>query len=295
LTADSAAAASDGSPSGKSWLRWWVAIVVALIAVVAYVHGVSTQTDCKHVIASHAGAPTVVQVCGPPSLLDLVPYFLVIGLLLWPDLSEFGVGGVVTLKRMVQRQSERQDAIEQRLVVVDQHLMQLSMVAQTQSTSVTNNYYAPDQADLGRGIEEKRPVAEEQLVGGTAPAESAVSVPTPPASDTETDEHQRLLGEFLNEYATLEPYITPRRGDRRVGEGWDALLESTTLERYRTLFADELGALRQTRNVAVHEPQTVSNETLVGAIRNTRTLLEILKKGFEVAGDAPEEPGLDRP
>jgi hypothetical protein len=131
-------------------------------------------------------------------------------------------------------------------------------------------YHAPDQEDVRRGIVEKE-----------RPGEA-------PTDRDSHEERQRLLGEFLSEYAELEPYII-------IGRGWSRGWQQSALARFSDeqihvidqwnhVYGEEIAAVRQTRNVVVHEPHTVSVETLLGAIANTRQLSGILFRMLGLAG-----------
>jgi hypothetical protein len=249
------------------WIRWAAALLVALVALVWFLNAVGTQNLCNEVLSSSGGAGSAVQLCGPPRLLDLAPYAFVIGILLWPDLSEFAVAGLVTLKRRVREQEARQEALETRLLQVDQRLAQVALLAQGQaqgqSQAANMYFFAPDQEDVHRGIAEKE--------AGAAPPHE------PQSEGQDTDESARLLGEFLREYAELEPYLLRPRGPTR-GRGLELLApqERELVLGWNEVFDREITALRQTRNAAVHDPSAVSAETLRGAIGNTRELARIL-------------------
>jgi hypothetical protein len=257
--------------------RWVAAILVAVVAAVFYFYALDHQSIC-HGQALGEGTAKVVQVCGPPRLLELAPFALLIGVLLWPDLGELAVAGLFTLRRRVTAQEERQRTIEDRLLQVDQRLTQVAMQSQLQSQTAigaVNNYYAPDQDDLKRSIDAK------EAAGSEPPAEIGVATEQTTADAeaalrADSEERERLLGEFVRGYARLEPYIQ-RAGSRLRGE-----IEELDEDRQRLvvdwqeMFAPEIAALRQTRNAVVHQPELVSTETLRGAIINTGELSRIL-------------------
>jgi hypothetical protein len=257
-------------PSSLDWARWVAALIVALAAMGYFLNAVGEQNVCEHVLASADSARRTTEVCGPPGLINLVPFAALIAVLLWPDLGELAVTGLLTLKRRVQEQEARQDAVESRLVQVDQHLSQLALLAQSQlqgqsqAAAATVNLYAPDQDDVHRGIVEKESAADR-------------SEGLRPTVEGDAGEHARLLGSFLKEYSKLEPYVLrfrPPRFPEEV-EALDPDRRGLVMQ-WNELFDRELAALRQTRNVAVHEPDTISVDTLRGAIDNTRELSRIL-------------------
>lgn len=267
------------SPSKGDRVRWLLALAVGVAAGYYFLDATSAQIVCEDVVKGTDAAPRLIEACGPPRLIDLAPFVLVIALLVWPDLSELGVTGLVTLRRRVTQQEERQQLLEDRLIEVHQAFMQTAAAVQGQSqASTTNVYYgeyAPDQGDVSRGIAEKQGAERRH----PQPAEGG----PPAASQTE------LLGTFLREYAALEPYIVPsqlrnapRWSPKRLGHLSDE--QQRLVEDWNERFAGEVRAVRQTRNVAVHEPDTLSDDTLRGAINNTRALKGIL---FDRLGISP--------
>jgi hypothetical protein len=191
----------------------------------------------------------------------------VIAVLLWPDLSEVNVAGLLTLKRRLRRQEARQEGLEDTLSTIQQHLTQLSISTQNQSQAAAANVYLypPDQDEVRRGI-----VGKEGAIGH-------------PPNESQGDKRQVLLGEFLQEYARLEPFIFVP-GMHRFSKALDELNDAqiSLVERWNELFSSEIGALRQTRNVVVHEPERVSDETLDGALDNTRQLSRILFERLDI-------------
>jgi hypothetical protein len=261
----------DRRPSGWDIARWSLALLVALSATLFYFHAVGHQSLCYQQLADVPGHH--VDTCGPPRLLDLAPFALVIAVLLWPDLGELAVTGLFTLRRRVDDQEERQEDVESRLLQVSQQLTQLATLSQTQAQGQTaigsvNNYYAPDQQDLKRSINAKE--------AGEQPADAGALVEAEAALRAGADERERLLGEFVRAYSRLEPYILPRSS--RLADELDQLgpERRQLVEEWRAMFDREIAALRQTRNAAVHQPGLVSPQTLRGAIENTHELSRIL-------------------
>jgi hypothetical protein len=281
---DTAVEPSQGAAHSRTqWARWWVALAVAVGGALYFLRALGQQTVCSQSVggAQHTEA---VQLCGPPRLLDLVPFALIIGVVLWPDLSELSVSNIVTLKRRVREQQSRQEALESQVGLLQQHVSQAALLLQSQNQANTQSVvvgapYAPAQDDLRAGIEQKE--------HGTADAGGAG------AGEIVDGERVQLLGRFVDAYSELEPYIrltemtryrdnvvNPPRGipeipqmndaERRVVLDWG--------ERYR----DEIRALRQTRNVLVHMPATVSGATLRGAIENTERLRRVLDMALAI-------------
>jgi hypothetical protein len=86
-------------------------LLVAIAALAFYLHGIEAQIVCHKELSNG----DVVELCGPPGLSELVPFALVIAVLLAPDLTELAIPGLLSLKRMVRRQEDRQNQVEAKL------------------------------------------------------------------------------------------------------------------------------------------------------------------------------------
>jgi hypothetical protein len=269
-------AKGDREASGWDIARWVVAAIIAVAGAVFYFHALADQSICRQELAGGGGS-TVVQVCGPPRLLDLAPFALVIAVALWPDLGELAVAGLFTLRRRVARQEERQGAVEQRLGGIDQQLMQIATLSQMQGQNQTQtfNLVVPDQGELKRSIDLKEGAAGGTALAGLGSAEELAAAKS--SSRAETDERLRLLGKFVRDYARLEPYMVSPRSPlyRRIEADIDPDRRQLVKDWYE-MFEPEITALRQTRNATIHQPDLVSQETLRGAIDNTAELSRIV-------------------
>lgn len=274
-------ASGDKDPRASRWdiARWVLAAVIAVVAAVFYFHAVDHQSICHQQLAGESG--TVVELCGPPRLLDLVPFAFLIAIVLWPDLGELAVAGLFTLRRRVAAQEERQRAVEERLLHFDQQLTQMATLSQLQGQSQrqtgieTVNLFPPDQGELKRAIDSKEAPA---APGPAAPPAGTEEVAAAEASLlAEADERLRLLGEFVREYARLEPYMVSPRSPLygRLEDELDVDRRQVVKD-WLQMFDREITALRQTRNATIHQPELVSAETLRDAIDNTRELSRIL-------------------
>jgi len=111
------------------------------------------------------------------------------------------------------------------------------------------------------------------------PPSEAAEPTLPPASDDRPG-RDKTLGAFLQDYARIEPYISiGGRGRPRWAVERTAHLTSeqeALVDQWNEMFFAEIDALRRTRNIAVHDPETVSTETIEGARANTNELARIL-------------------
>lgn len=255
------------------WVRWWIALTIAVGAALYFLRALGQQTVCSQSLGGTQNTEAV-QLCGPPRLLDLVPFVLIIGVVLWPDLNELSISNIVTLKRRVREQQARQDALESQLGLLQQHVSQAVLLAQSQSQATTQSVvvagpYAPAQDDLRAGIEQKEHLKADP---GTARRVERLD-----------DERLQLLGTFVDAYSDLEPYIKiagVAPGNPFVAFADDVpvrdLAELDVVREWAAGYRAEISALRETRNVAVHRPATVSSTTLRGALENTRRLHRVL-------------------
>ena len=147
-TQKSASGSEDaGKFSGWQIARWLVCLAVVAATAIYYFVGVTEATSCQQVLNA-AGA--VRQLCGPPSLTAFVPSLLAIGLLLAPDLSELGISGLLSVKRKVTEQGERQSEfaaelgrIEQRIAIAQNSTskIDLQLVNQGFSEEAVNAFW----------------------------------------------------------------------------------------------------------------------------------------------------------
>jgi hypothetical protein len=256
-------------PTKLDWARWLVALGVAVAAAFYFLKATAAKSVCADVL----NGTQVIQSCGPPRLVDLVPFGLVIVLLLWPDLSEFGLGGVVTIRRRLNQQEQRQDALADRLLDLQQTLVQNTSTEQSQ---VTQNYwvdYPSSQSDLARGIANKETAFREW----EAPTEGH---PEDVGLDKKKESLRRAL---IDEYGEIAYYVSlPEAGWHKMDSYRGRALarlnpdQEQILGHWNQLYAPELRAIIQTVELAKHDQPIVSAETLEGALRNVREIKRIL-------------------
>ncbi len=75
-------------------------------------------------IAGQVGEQAVVEACRPIAATDLVPVVLPIAVLLFPQIAELTIPGVISLKQRVARQEEEQRRLQQDVVRVQQQVSQ---------------------------------------------------------------------------------------------------------------------------------------------------------------------------
>ncbi len=164
-----------------AWARRMVAgaVLVGGLALLATDH---VQVCEQQMSASAAPA----EFCHPPHLDDplVLGVVLLVLFLLGPDLAEFGVPGLVTLRWRLRAHDERLDAADQRAVALEAQLVQVSAGVAASSTArqeVTVNFSAPASGDqtarlaAGEGTTGEAELPEEVVEARFLAAQHALS------------------------------------------------------------------------------------------------------------------------
>jgi hypothetical protein len=172
---DSASGQDEGQRSAGFW-TWTRRILAGALAagaaalIIASHYNDSFRTcDTKEVPGQ-----AVEKTCDGFSVADLTPVFLLALLLLWPDLSEFEVAGLV---RVVRRIDRRQVELERGQERIERQLIQVSQ---------TQNVYV----NFERRLDAAAQQTEAEHADVAAPAE----------------DDPELWNEFLAEWRSLEPW-----------------------------------------------------------------------------------------
>ena len=106
-------------------IRWGLAIIVVLATatLVLRSYADSSATVCRDHLAI-VGTDAVVDVCGPIGITDLGVVALVLGALLFPDVAELTIPGIVTLKRKVNEQEAKQESLNRDISRLEQRITQ---------------------------------------------------------------------------------------------------------------------------------------------------------------------------
>lgn len=306
-----AAGTGGEGENGKSFSGWqvgrWVAaLLVAIGAAAYYLLGVHNQILCHGTLSGKSS----VEVCGPPGVSELVPFALLIGVLLAPDLSELGIIGLFSLKKTVENQAERQQNVESKLALVEQRTEVNQSQNASQALSLAVNI-------AGRQVDAKTvPEWTEQISGeedeGTA---EDIEPPLPSSGD-----HAAEPASKVNEVEELEPpepvdhaatTVVPQGELRRALLSQQILYladaaskyasaaqerrnnpearitgfsddEMDRVARWYSVFREEVELVREVRNAVVHRPLTMGDEELEEANRVARKVLRILYGGLGI-------------
>jgi hypothetical protein len=297
---------SEG-PSRGQLIRWLLACLTALVAAAFYLHGVQAQTICRDVVDSGQ----VVNLCGPPGLNDLVPFALVILVLLAPDFTELAIPGLLSLKRAVTRQESRQDQVEMKLAQVEQRVdnrISVTVLNAAEQDVVTKAKLfqqkeedeeppggeappiEPPEQPSGGGTEETREApgpdqeASEEKSGEPEAVEKDEGSSEAPGLITSKDDARASLTlqlawltKNLTQYETIS-----RLREVDPTERMAALTEKQqkAVDRWYTVFKEEIDVVREFRNALMHNPYAVDLDELKEAVRIGRRLMRILLNGI---------------
>lgn len=232
----------------------------------------------------------VVRLCRPPMATD---FAVLVGMtillaLIWDQLSEMGIPGLFTLKRRLdqaegmihlnraetERQGHRQEQLETQLALSVTRLEQsLATVTSASShASIGDTYYVLSE----RGLSE----LAEKLPGKTSTARTGRTT-TPLQEPVNTDPSRallvsRLLAAWEELQGELEP--PPVESDKPAMTVAEYNEASARNSRFRTLFREEINAVRAARNTVAHA-RPISDAALEEALGIATELLRILRSG----------------
>jgi hypothetical protein len=122
------ARAADPEREATSW-RWWIALALAVGAAALFFlsRAYPNWRVCEEALAVTGSTPTA-TICKPLGVADLSVVLLPVAILLFPDLAELAIPGLISLKRDVAVQAEKQERLEKSLVQVEQRVSQVQNV-----------------------------------------------------------------------------------------------------------------------------------------------------------------------
>ena len=242
----------------------------ALLSLVLFGFEVCRETTETVTSDVSATVATTTASCGPPSATDGVSLvlFALIGLLLWPDVAEFGIFGF-SVKRKADEAVAKSQAAAKQVEEIERHVVaqdvRIDMAVSSVASSSSDTHFYFTDADRAREVAERLPRKAKAFEDG----EPYVDDPLPAVKSDLTDQK---VGELVRTWAELNrrlgrPTLRPaRRGDVIVTN-----LVSDFIEH----FMRELQLVRSIRNAIAHgasvPPAEVDN-----AIDVAHTLLRIL-------------------
>jgi hypothetical protein len=209
-----------------------------LVAVsLSYIPG-SAIASCRQQLLSDGRAVSV-------GLLLLVG-----GAFVWPDLSEFGVAGLVTVKRRLQAQER---------------------ATREMQSDVQNITLALPAADVGvalAGTHQKgASITADAWIAGSGGNQRVLS-----AERSKSEQELRDLAAEMDRYLRMGSRLYPR--SRLQGM---ALTELDALGRWLVDYDSELGVWASVRNAVMHFPERLSDESVRNGIELGRSLVAAAK------------------
>jgi hypothetical protein len=229
-------------------------VVVAL----SYVPG-SGIASCRQQLSSDGRA---VSVCGPIGTADLVLLgllLLVAGAFVWPDLSEFGVAGLVTVKRRLQAQEKATRAMQ---------------------SDVQNLTLALPAADVGVAVadthQKAASITEDAWIASPGANQRALS-----AERSQTEQELLDLAGEMDRYVRMASRLYPR--SRLQGM---VLTDLDALGRWLVNYDAELRVWATVRNAVIHVPERLSDESVRNGVELGRSLVAAAKAYLQAGQEA---------
>jgi len=239
--------------------RWLAAVIVFVgttLTVLASYGRIFNIASCRDVASNSGG---VVSVCGPIGLSDVVAVGLVLGvasLLIWPELSEVGIPGLLTLKRRVdatERQAE-QTAADVRGLTYAQEVPDAGVVADAnaaleRTARPEGNVFSTETGI--RVVSRERGDAERELARLVSRIDRFLAIPM-------SSEPYSLLGQAA------------REGLIEIGDRYEQLRR---IKRWVLQYDEQLRVWALIRNQIVHVPERLSDEQVRQGVELGHSLL----------------------
>jgi hypothetical protein len=256
----------------KPALRQVVAIIVIALAATLVILSnlASWPRVCADAVAT-VGPNAVVRTCSPIGLPALIPVAVLVVALLWPDLSEVAIPGLVTLRRTIEEQAQRQSVLEHRILQI-----QNSQTAQQQVTVLMTTEHLQR---LPEEAKEKAPLLEgngrltQRDIGLTPGAGRS----GPPAGATVAELGMMVLTVWEELARVLAAIDDPRGHGMRAASDRFTDEQLRLIERWRDLYDQEINVVQAARNAVAQGGQpSLSASDLQQVIRTGKELLRVL-------------------
>jgi hypothetical protein len=262
------------------WYRLGAAIAIAAVGLVLI--SSNEWRTCSDQVTNVGPTPTA-QVChkADPTDADVIAGFLVIFLLLWPELTEVGLPGGIVLKRQLKEQAatladheRRQTELAHRLELLD---VQQAVSARANSQSeVVQHFYA------GGAPEARDAVRQQSRETADAPSPDARVDPERAALEAELLRlWERTIARWLEATDALvssSPFLVTRARDTarelNLTDG-----DLAALLDYRQRYSRELDVVRAARNSVAHA-KPIPIDDLRAAVEAARSLIALAPHGI---------------
>lgn len=247
------------------WWRWLlIAVVLAAMAGVFYRHGANA---CQETVAPNS---SVVETCRPIAVTDppMVAGGVLIVLLALPLVAEISLFGFSLKSRLAKAERELTATAQAQQVLVDRvNDIQLSIGA-TARADVHFHVGGPTE------LEQLKPKLQADVAAYVAGAEISGEPETPISRLTDADVAQRYelirRWEQINRHVQVGPSLT-------AIAGYAPLLNDAEADRFKSLFAEELDAVRRVRNSVAHDAP-IDPTSVTEALDIAQTLLDVLQR-----------------
>lgn len=257
--------------------RWAVAAFILLsvtaVVVLSYFPE-SGISSCRQDLANNS---SVVEVCGPIGLPDIVVVALLLAVaafLIWPELSELGIANLINLKKQVDANTAKLDETSSKTDRAEDNIRALNLA---------NEVPPPDDVALAAtGLAQAfivRPEPERKLSAERASAE------------TELLSLARSLDRIIAITSARSPSadLLMARQAALLPHG-DATKQLRALEVWERQFQDELATWAKVRNQAVHFPERLSDEQVAEGVKLAQQLIRAAQ-WYAKSGNADTEGG----
>jgi hypothetical protein len=203
-----AASSGNGGPEQVRWqthLRRGAACAVVVVAVVLwFLSRYRHDFQVCQTTTTTTKTQVVKKACGPIPIQDFLPVLLILGALIWPDVTEIDVRGLGRIVRRLDVTNEKQQEIAETQDRIIGQLTQVQ-VGQTANQSVAVN--VADSTAFARQLDDVQ-----EAIKGLQRGETVPSI-APPAGQGE--DRETLRSELLDAWRELEPWA---EFGRRVNE-----------------------------------------------------------------------------
>ncbi|MFJ8910837.1 hypothetical protein [Amycolatopsis sp. NPDC102389] len=307
---DAKAESDESDPAGlaratrlRRGAAFLLVVLLVLLAMLSYRW--PAFEICRDTAAANS---SVVTLCNPWTTQDLVPFIVLVGFLLLPDLSELNIFNLISIKREVKSAKAEAEVIKARQEALEVRFASAVSQVSSQQTSVVNHsHFYNDQraSELPGSIDKKVHDIDERHGGSTSddPVNGGQHAERTPDRETEpVESRDRVSSEESNGSTDASSVSIDMITDDVLKLGilnnWEQLSEGLQLgsyyrisqdsftparRRFLDLFKEEIGTVRAVRNSIAHA-KPVSREDLIGAYDAVRQLNKIWRESAATLG-----------
>jgi hypothetical protein len=211
------------------------------------------------------GSHPSLSIEGPSRSTGFVVGLLVL-LMVWPDLSEAGIGGIVTLKRRVEKSEREIEKQDRKADALEERLLMLTNI----SSQVTSNSFSFGQPDLlphFNELKDRSDRLEAQLARlGAAPSHEVDASPQ--------RSREKMIVDLLANWEYLDEALGYSAQRRLRGR---SVYYPQPFEEFVSEFPSEIELVRQSRNSVAHS-RPITDADLLSAVEMSDNLILLLKE-----------------